>query len=124
MTHHPIATAILLGLAVGLAVLCSFGMAIMRDAFQRLHFAASVVSVSSLLIVIAVFLEEGEWQARLKVMLTAVLLFGLNAVLTHATARAIRIRKTGHWKVKPDERIPLEGKGGGKANKTKRGKPS
>lgn len=111
MTHHPIATGILLGLAVGLAIVCSFGMAIMRDAFQRLNFTASVVSFSSLLIVIAVFLEESQAQARLKVVLIALLLFCLNPVLTHATAKATRIRKAGHWEVRPEERIPLKGRG-------------
>ncbi len=110
MTHHPIVTGILLGLAVGLAILCSFGMAIMRDAFQRLHFSAVIVSLSSLLIVIAVFLEENQAQARLKVVLIALLLFCLNAVLTHATAKATRVRKAGHWEVRPDEHIPLHGK--------------
>ncbi len=112
MTHHPLATPILLGLAVGLAIVCSFGMAIMRDAFQRLNFAASVVSISSPLIVIAVFLEESEAQARLKMVLIALLLLCLNAVLTHATAKATRIRKTGHWLVRPEEHIPLAGKRG------------
>ena len=112
MTEHPIATGILLGTAVGLAALCSFGMAIMRDAFQRLHFAASVVSISSPLIVIAVFLEESEAQARLKVVLIALLLFCLNAVLTHATARASRVRKAGHWQIQPGDPVEVEGKHG------------
>ncbi len=119
MTHHPIATAILLGLAVGLAIICSFGMAIMRDAFQRLHFAAPIVSFSSLFIVIAVFLEETQGQARMKVVLVALLLFSLNAVLTHATAKAIRVRKAGHWEVRREEGIPLKGKDG--AQKKPRG---
>lgn len=109
MTHHPVAVAVLLGLAVGLAILCSFGMAIMRDAFQRLQFTPPVVFLSSLLIVIAVFLEESQAQARLKVVLVALLLFFLNAVLTHATAKAARVRKTGHWEVRPEEQLPLHG---------------
>ncbi len=109
MTHHPIATGTLLALAVALAIVCSFGMAIMRDAFQRLHFSAPIVSFSSLFIVIAVFLEETQVQARLKVVLIAVLLFCLNAVLTHATAKATRVRKAGHWAIRPEEHIPLHG---------------
>ncbi len=125
MTHYPIITGILLGLAVGLAVVCSVGMAIMRDAYQRLHFAAAIVSLSSPLIVIAVFLEESQAQARLKVVLIAVLLFCLNAVLTHATAKATRVRKTGHWQVHPEERIPVQGKGGvaGQTKPRARGEP-
>ncbi len=108
--HHPIVTGILLGLAVGLSIVCSFGMAIMRNAFQRLHFAACVVSVSSPLIAVAVFLEETEVQARLKVVLIALLLFCLNAVLTHATAKATRIRKAGHWPVRTGDSIAVQGK--------------
>ncbi len=112
MTHHPVVTGTLLGVAVGLAIVCSLGMAIMRDAFQRLHFTASVVSISSLLIVVAVFLEESQAQARLKAVLIALLLLCLNAILTHATAKATRIRKSGHWQVRPEEHIPLQGPDG------------
>ncbi len=119
MTHHPILTGILLGLAVGLAIVCSFGMAIMRNAFQRLNFSAAVVSFGSVCITIAVFLEESQAQARLKMVLITFLLFCLNAVLTQATSKATRVRKVGHWEVRPDEQIPLQDEAG-KAGKGKK----
>ncbi len=105
--HHPIITSILLAIAVSLAVICSIGVAVMRDAFQRLHFSSPITVISVWLIVIAVWLEDTDWQARIKAALVALILFLMNAVLSHATARAIRIREAGHWDVHPDENIPL-----------------
>ncbi len=125
MTHYPIVTGILLGLAVGLAVICSFGMAIMRDAFQRMHFAASVVSFSSVLITVAVFLEESQAQARLKVVLIALLLFCLNAVLTHATARAARLRAFREgWSTAAEARLPQDSSSAGANTRVQVDKPS
>ncbi|MDB5171289.1 MAG: mrpG [Phycisphaerales bacterium] len=104
---HPVVTGILLGIAVGVAIACSIGTAVMRDALQRLHYSAPVVSISVLLIAIAVWLEEGDPQARIKVILTGGVLFVMNSVLTHATAKAIRIKRTGHWEVREGEPIVI-----------------
>jgi monovalent cation/proton antiporter MnhG/PhaG subunit len=109
MAHHPIITAVLLSIAVAIAIWCSFGLLIMRDAFQRLHFATPVVSLSTLLIIIAVFLENSDVGARLKVILIGIILFFMNAVLSHATARSIFIRKFGHWIPQPKDKIPVHG---------------
>lgn len=108
--HHPIITGILLWAAVAVALLSCLGMAIMRDAFQRIHFSAPVVALSSLFIIIAVWIEETDPQARIKVVMIGGLLVGLNAVLTHATAKAIRIKESKRWKVLPGEGVPLVGK--------------
>jgi monovalent cation/proton antiporter MnhG/PhaG subunit len=112
MTHHPIITGALLAVAVALAIVCSIGVLVMRDAYQRLHFSAPVVTISMLLITIAVFIEEPDSQARIKVVLIFVLLLLMNSILSHATARAIRIRQVGHWEVDEKENVPLvENKG-------------
>jgi multisubunit Na+/H+ antiporter MnhG subunit len=80
---------------------------VMRDAYQRLHFSAPVVIISMLLIVIAVFVEESDRQARIKVTLIFVLMLVMNSVLSHATARAIRIRQMGRWNPSAEEQIPV-----------------
>jgi multisubunit Na+/H+ antiporter MnhG subunit len=108
---HPMITGILLGLAVALAILCSIGTAVMRDPLQRLHYSAPVVSLSVLLIAIAVWLEEHDPQARVKVILIGGVMFVMNAVLTHATAKAIRIKRAGHWDVREGEGIRVVGSG-------------
>jgi monovalent cation/proton antiporter MnhG/PhaG subunit len=98
---HPILTSLLLGLAVALALICSIGIAVVRDTYQRIHFSAPIVAISMPLISVAVFLEEPDSQARIKAVAITVLLIVMNAVLGHATARAIYIRETGRWPDKP-----------------------
>ncbi|HTW95720.1 MAG TPA: monovalent cation/H(+) antiporter subunit G [Tepidisphaeraceae bacterium] len=107
MTFHPIITGILLGVAVGLTLICSIGVLVMRDAYQRLHFSAPVVTISMPLIVIAIFLESDDPQARIKGCLIFVLLLVMNSILTHATARAFRIREMGRFDPTPQEKIPV-----------------
>jgi len=107
MTHFPILTSVLLGLAVAVAIFFSLGMAIMADAFQRLHFGAVVAGISGPLIALAVWIEDNDAQSRIKIILIVLLLVFMNAILSHATARAIRVRQQGHWEIDPSEKIPI-----------------
>jgi monovalent cation/proton antiporter MnhG/PhaG subunit len=107
MTHHPLITGSLLGVAVALAIACSIGVLVMRDPYQRLHFSAPIVTLSMFLICIAVFLEDSDTQARIKVVLIFIMLLTMNSILTHATARAIRIRELGRWEPAAGENIPV-----------------
>jgi monovalent cation/proton antiporter MnhG/PhaG subunit len=108
--HHPILVGVLVGSAVGLAIICSIGVMVMRDAFQRLHFSAIVVTVTTLLIVIAVWVEEKDPQPRIKVVFIGIILFVMNSVLTAATAKAVRIHQQRHWEPHPEEQIPVIGR--------------
>jgi len=92
-----IAVDILLGLAVVVAVLSSIGIAVMRDPYQRLHFISPPASVSALLVTAAIFFGEKQKQAGAKAALVAFLLYFMNAVITHATARAHFVREKGTW---------------------------
>jgi multicomponent Na+:H+ antiporter subunit G len=105
--HHATIAAVLVGIAVALALACSIGVAIMNNPLQRLHFSAPVTSFSVALIACAVWIDDPNWQARLKVVLIALIMFLMNAILSHATARAIRIRDDKHFEPQPRERIPL-----------------
>lgn len=108
--HHPIVVGILVGIAVLLAILCSVGVMVMRDAYQRLHFSAVVVTFSTLLIAIAVWVEETDPQPRIKMILIGLILFVMNSVLTAATAKAMRIHDKRHWEPHPEEQIPVIGR--------------
>ncbi len=107
MAHHPIITGSLLGLAAAVCVLCAIGLAVVRDAYQRLHFSSPIASIGIALIVAAVWVEDPQWQSRIKAVLIAIILFLTNATLSHATARAIRMRSCEQWAPKPDEQLPL-----------------
>ena len=105
--HHPVAASILVGIAVAIAIACSIGIATMETALERLHFSASVTSFSAGLIAVAVWIDDPNWQARLKVLLVVIVLFVMNSILSHSTARAIRIRKDKHFIPKPEDRISV-----------------
>jgi multisubunit Na+/H+ antiporter MnhG subunit len=105
--HHPQIASVLVGIAVALAILCAFGVALVTKPLERLHFSSPVTSFSASLIAIAVWIDDPTWQSRLKVALVAVVLFVMNAILSHATARAIRIRDDKHFEPQPADRIPL-----------------
>jgi len=92
-----VAVDVLLGLAVVVAILSSVGIAVMRDPYQRLHFISPPASVSALLVTVAIFLGEKQKQAGGKAALVAFLLYFMNAVITHATARAHFVREKGTW---------------------------
>jgi multisubunit Na+/H+ antiporter MnhG subunit len=105
--HHPEIASVLVGIAVTLAVVCALGMALVTNALERLHFSSPLTSFGACLIAVAVWIDDPTWQSRLKVALVAIVLFIMNAILSHATARAIRIRDDKHFEPQPADRIPL-----------------
>lgn len=105
--HHALAASILVWIAVALAIVGAIGVAIMGDAFERLHFSTVPASFCAALIVLAVWLDDPNWQARLKVLFVAILLFLMNGILSHATARAIRIRQNKRLDIESGEKILL-----------------
>ncbi len=101
-----LAVEVLLGTAVVVALVCCLGVLIMPNVYERLHYMASVTTVSAFGVLVAVIVEEGWGQATIKTIIVCLVLLMINAVLTHATARAARVRTLGHWTPDPDEDIP------------------
>ena len=105
MSTSDIAVEVLLGFVVALTLFCSFGVLIMRNALERMHYMAPVSTVATLALVLAVAIQEGWGQATIKVSLIAVTLYFTNAVLAHITARAARVRQYGNWVPKDEEKV-------------------
>jgi monovalent cation/proton antiporter MnhG/PhaG subunit len=84
----------LLSFAVVIAWISSFGIVAMRSAYDRLHYVTPITTLSTIAVAVAVLMEEPFSQAGVKVVLTALLLLGSNAVLAHATASAAHYRKS------------------------------
>jgi len=95
---------ILVGLGVATALFSTIGVLVMKDINDKLHYLAPPATVSIALIAVAIALQEGASQATVKAVLCAFVIFITNPVLTHATARAARIRKFGHWVSEADRR--------------------
>ena len=105
--HHALIASVLVGIAAALAFVCAVGVAIVTNPLERLHFSATVTSFSAILIAAAVWLDDPAWQSRLKVLLIVIVLFAMNSILSHSTARAIRIREAKHFEPRPQDHIPL-----------------
>jgi monovalent cation/proton antiporter MnhG/PhaG subunit len=97
-----VAVAVLCGLAVVLTAVCSLGVLVMKDVWQRLHFLAPPCTLAAALLALAIGLDAG-WIAALKPLLVLVLLSTLNGVVTHALARAAYVRAHGAWPPPPEE---------------------
>ena len=108
-----IAIEVLLSIAVVVALICCLGLAIMPDFYERLHYMATVSTITTFCVLVAVVIQEGWGQATLKTIVIVLVLFFMNATLTHATARADRVRKLGHWTADPKENIPVVKSGSG-----------
>ena len=83
---------ILVGAAVALNLLSAIGAMVMRDAYQRLHYLAPPSSLAPLLLTIALFVGEPDKLVGCKMLVLLLVLNAINGVVTHATARAARIR--------------------------------
>jgi monovalent cation/proton antiporter MnhG/PhaG subunit len=87
------ATYVLLGAAIGIALASALGVLVMNDALQRLHYVSPTATLGALLIGAALAVEDLQLAVISKGLLIVVLLFGTNAVVAHATGRALYLRR-------------------------------
>jgi multicomponent Na+:H+ antiporter subunit G len=100
---RDVVVAALLAVAGVCVVISCLGVLVMRDALDRLHFTAPAGAIAPVAVAAAVLVEEPLSSAGLKAVMVAVLLMVTTPVLSHATARAARIREHGRWRVLPHE---------------------
>jgi monovalent cation/proton antiporter MnhG/PhaG subunit len=84
------AVNILLALGVALELLCCVGVVVMRNTYDRLHYAAAGSTVPAFLVLAAVLVRQGLSSGGLEAIAAVALMFLLNPVLVTATARAAR----------------------------------
>jgi multicomponent Na+:H+ antiporter subunit G len=108
MSPRGVLVAALLVVGVGVTLAACVGVLVMRDAYDRLHYTAPATTIAPLAIAAAVVLEESLSAAGVKALLVALVLLVTNPVLTHATARAARVRQFGEWTVQEGEQVKGE----------------
>lgn len=96
---------VLLGSVVLINALCVMGLLFMPNLMDRLHFLTPATSVAGPLMAGAVVTTEALDHQGIIAILVAVILLFFGPVITHATARAARIRDLGDWQAKPDEKV-------------------
>jgi multisubunit Na+/H+ antiporter MnhG subunit len=93
---------VLLVAGVAVQVVCCLGMAVMRDAFDRLHLVGAA-GFGTALVCCAVVVRESFSLIGDKALAIAVLVLLTGPVLVHVTARALRVRLHGRWEPFPGE---------------------
>jgi multicomponent Na+:H+ antiporter subunit G len=107
MTMRHVITGVLLWSGVALNLVAAVGVMAMRDAYDRLHFPA-VATLGAVLVAVAVLVEKSFSLVGDEALLIAAFLLVAAPVLTHATARAIRIAQRGDWRLQEQEKIEVE----------------
>jgi multicomponent Na+:H+ antiporter subunit G len=105
MSPREVAAVLLFAFGAGVELICSMGVLLVSDTFDRLHFVGPASTVGPAAIAVGVILQEGFNQAGIKAVLVAATLALAGPLLAHATARAARVRQFGHWVVPEGERV-------------------
>jgi multicomponent Na+:H+ antiporter subunit G len=100
--RHAVAIVFLTG-GVIVELACCVGLITVRSAFDRLHFLGPASTIGPIAIAVALLIEESFSQAGVKSLLVALLLLCTSPVLTHATARAIRIHEQDRFEIQDSE---------------------
>jgi monovalent cation/proton antiporter MnhG/PhaG subunit len=104
MTAADIAAAVLLPIAVLCVLVASLGVLLSRDPYTRLHYMAPVATLGVWAVAAAVLVAESVNPGGIKALLTAIVILFMNAVLSHATARAARMQQYGNLDIFPEEK--------------------
>jgi monovalent cation/proton antiporter MnhG/PhaG subunit len=97
MSKTQILIDVLLGIGVFSTVVSSVALLFMKDLYERLHYLSGPATLTIICFTAAVIADKHLSQAGIKALLIMAVLLVMNAVLTHATARAARIRQFGRW---------------------------
>lgn len=105
MAVSAIAIWVLLAIAMASFLLTAIGLLVCRSLYDRIQFTYPAGTIGVASIVAAVVVQKSISQAGLKAILIGLIFFWSSAALSHAIARAARVRRTGDWKPSPAEKI-------------------
>ncbi len=102
MQHALVVLFLALGIIVEL--ISCVGVLAMRHFYDRLHYTGPASTLGAFLIGAALVVQNALKQQGVKSIMVVVLLGMTGPLLTHATARAARIREFGRWVVLEEEK--------------------
>jgi monovalent cation/proton antiporter MnhG/PhaG subunit len=88
----------LLALAVLTVAAAALGVAVMPDAYARLHYVTPAAVVAPLFVTLAIFVREGFDENTGETVVALVFMVAAAPFLSHATIRAMRVRDRGDWR--------------------------
>jgi multicomponent Na+:H+ antiporter subunit G len=89
---------VLLGLAVLTVAAAALGVAVMPDAYARLHYVTPAAIVAPLFVTLAIFVREGLDENTGETVIALFFMIVAAPFLSHATIRAMRVRDRGDWR--------------------------
>jgi monovalent cation/proton antiporter MnhG/PhaG subunit len=89
---------VLLAAAVLTVAGAAIGVAVMPDAYARLHYVTPAAVVAPVLVTLAVLVQEGLDENAGETVLALVFMMAAAPFLSHATIRAMRVRDRGDWR--------------------------
>jgi multisubunit Na+/H+ antiporter MnhG subunit len=104
VTWRSAASVVLVCLGVGLGVIATLGVVVMRDWQDRVHYAG-LSALGAVLVGVAVLVRESFSLIGDKALLTAVVMLLVSPVSNHVIVRSGRIRSLGDWRRNVEDRI-------------------
>lgn len=89
---------------VGVELVCCLALLRIRDPFDRLHILGPASTIGPIAVAAFFLIRYGFHPAGIKAAVLALALFVFGPVLTHATARAARMRAFEGWRILDQER--------------------
>lgn len=89
----------LLGLAVLTVAAAALGVAVMPDAYARLHYVTPAAIVAPVFVTLAIFVREGLDENTGETVVALFFMIVAAPFLSHATIRAMRVRDRGDWRL-------------------------
>jgi multicomponent Na+:H+ antiporter subunit G len=93
MSIREIIVGVLLAIGILGFAITAIGLVVCDDLYEQIHFLAPASLLGAVAIPAAVVVNDGFSQMGTKAILIAILLFLSNPILSHATARAGRVRR-------------------------------
>lgn len=99
-----VAVDVLLVLGVTAELLCCIGIVVMRTTADRLHYVSAGYTIGPFFVLAALLVREQLSQIGLDSIAAVVLLFLFGPVVTHATARVVRLHDLGQVEATAEEK--------------------
>jgi monovalent cation/proton antiporter MnhG/PhaG subunit len=107
MSLREVLVDVFLVSGVALVLISCLGVAVFREAYDRLHYGAPS-ALGAILIAVAVVIKESFSLVGDKAILVAAVLLVMAPIVTHAIGRAARTAEHGDWTLRPGEQIEVE----------------
>jgi multicomponent Na+:H+ antiporter subunit G len=104
MAVKEIVESVLLAVGVLLQLACCLGLLVIRDTFDQLHLLSAAGAIGPVAIAAAVIVEHGLSSFGIKAVLVTVMIGLTGPIMTHAIAKATRVRREGGLRAGPGPR--------------------